>query len=315
MATPARKSPDEKIEALSALSATAECSVQNDAVQKALEDKHFRVVAKAATLAGERSLHERTADLVSAYARFLHDPVKRDPNCLAKQAIARALVTLGHQDVNFFLEGIRYRQLEPVWGGTADTAVDLRCSCAMGLASSGYWRAAQELTTLLNDKEPRARQGAVRAISCCNPREAEALIRFKVLIGDEEPDVIAECFTALLALAADDNMQLITNFLSGKDDALRDLAALALGESRHPNALAHLRTAWEDVFVTPARRAVLIRAAALHRTEPAFDWLITIIESDTREHADIAVDALSVYERNTKLIERVQTALANRKGR
>jgi hypothetical protein len=315
MSPTTRKTPDEKIEALGALSATAERAVQNEVIQKALEDKHFRVVAKAATLAGERSLHERTADLVSAYARFLHDPVKRDPNCLAKQAIARALVTLDCQDVNFFLEGIRYRQLEPVWGGTADTAVDLRCSCAMGLASSGYWRAAQELTALLNDKESRARQGAVRAISCCNPREAEALIRFKVLIGDEEPDVIAECFTALLSVAADDNLQFIADLLSGKDEALRDLAALALGESRHPGAFQHLRTAWEDVLVTPARRAVLIRAAALHRTEPAFDWLINIIETDAREHAEIAVDALSVYERNTKLIERVQAALANRKDR
>ena len=66
------------------------------------------------------------------------------------------------------------------------------------------------------------------------------------------------------------------------------------------------------MYVPPARRAVLIRAAALHRTEPAFDWLIGIVETGARAHADIAIDALSVYERNTKLIERVESALAKR---
>jgi hypothetical protein len=35
----------------------------------------------------------------------------------------------------------------------------------------------------------------------------------------------------------------------------------------------------------------------------------------TRAHADTAVEALSVYERNTKLTERVQQALARREGK
>jgi hypothetical protein len=50
----------------------------------------------------------------------------------------------------------------------------------------------------------------------------------------------------------------------------------------------------------------------LHRTEPAFEWLLGIIETGKRSHADIAVDALAVYERNTKLVERVREALAKR---
>jgi hypothetical protein len=39
----------------------------------------------------------------------------------------------------------------------------------------------------------------------------------------------------------------------------------------------------------------------------------SIIEHGTPAHADVAVEALSVYERNTKLVERVQAALAKRK--
>jgi HEAT repeat protein len=176
-----RQSPEEKIEALSAIAAASERNELDATLQKALEDRHFRVVAKAASLVGERSLHERAKDLIAAYARFLDDPIKRDPSCIAKQAIVRALITLDCHDVNFYLGGIRYRQLEPVWGGTADTAIDVRCSCAMGLAASGYTRAIHELTELLNDPEARARSGAARAISCCHPQEAEALLRFKAM--------------------------------------------------------------------------------------------------------------------------------------
>jgi HEAT repeat protein len=312
MAVSARQKTEAQLDALNALDPAAERASQNEVIGKALADKSFRVVAKAATLAGERHLHEREQDLLAAYPRFLSDPVKRDPTCLAKGAIARALVELECQNVPFFLEGIRYVQLEPVWGGSADTAVDVRSACAMGLAASGYSRAIQELATLLADKEPRARQGAARAISCGNPREAEALLRFKVLTGDGEPEVIGECFTALLRIAAEDCVAFVGAQLANANDAIRDLAALALGESRHPAALKQLRDAWDDAYVPPDMRAVLIRAAALHRTDAAFDWLVSIIETGSRAQADIAIDALSVYERNTKLLERVRAAMTKR---
>jgi HEAT repeat protein len=314
MSGPTRpKSEEKKLEALNALDPAGDRSVQNATIEKYLADKHFRVVARAATLAGERSLRERLPDLMSAYARFLVEPIKQDPHCIAKQAIARALANLECEDVTFFLEGIRYRQLEPVWGGSTDAAIDVRCSCAMGLVSSGYSRAIQELTALLQDCEWRARAGAARAISCGNPREAEALLRFKVLVGDPEPDVIGECFTGLLSIAQEECLPFVAAYLSDDNDGVRDFAALALGESRHPRALEQLRTAWDEVRDTGDFRAVLIRAAALHRSEIAFDWLISIIEQGTPAHADVAVEALSVYERNVKLTERVQAALAKRK--
>ncbi|MFL6604428.1 MAG: HEAT repeat domain-containing protein [Steroidobacteraceae bacterium] len=308
-----QKLEDKKLEALNALDPHTDRSVQTATIQKYLADKHFRVVARAATLAGERSLRERLPDLLDAYARFLVDPIKQDPHCIAKQAIARALVNLECDNVPFFLEGIRYRQLEPAWGGADDTAIDVRCSCAMGLVSTGYFRAIQEVTTLLLDPEWRARAGAARAISCGNPREAEALLRFKVLVGDPEPDVIGECFTALLSIAKEECLPFVASYLSNNNNGVRDFAALALGESRHPQALEHLRIAWEDIRDAANFRTVLIRAAALHRSEVAFDWLISIIEHSTPAHADVAVEALSVYERNTKLVERVQAALAKRK--
>src|SRR5580704_16962399 len=130
-----QKLVEKKLQALNALDPTADRSVQNGTIERYLADKHFRVVGRAATIAGERALHERLPDLLSAYARFLVEPIKKDPHCIAKQAIARALANLECQDVVFFLEGIRYEQLEPAWGGASDSAIDVRCSCAMGLVA------------------------------------------------------------------------------------------------------------------------------------------------------------------------------------
>lgn len=315
MSATSRPRPEEaKLDALNSLDLDDRPAL-NEAIAKALQDKSHRVVGKAASLAEERQLHERIADLLAAYARFLQDPVKRDPNCIAKKAIARALVALECRDIPFYLEGIRYVQLEPIWGGTADTAADVRCSCAMGLVTSNYVRAIPELAVLLNDSDVRAREGAARAISCGHPREAEALLRFKVLIGDTQPEVLSECFTGLLAIAPEESMSLVAANLSHPDDAVRDFAALALGESRHPLALKHLRERWDDVLVSEEMRAVLIRAAAVHRSEAAFDWLLEIIEQGSKKQAEVAVDALSVYERNAKLAERVRAALAKRSER
>jgi HEAT repeat protein len=197
-------------------------------------------------------------------------------------------------------------------GGSADTAIDVRCSCAMGLVGTGYSRAVQELTALLHDPESRARAGAARAISCGNPREAEAVLRLKVLVGDSEAEVIGECFTGILSIAPIECLPFVATYLSGESEGVRDFAALALGESRNPKAVEHLRNAWDAAGPFGDFRAVLIRAAALNRTEAAFDWLITLIERGAQAHADTAVEALAIYERNTRLNERVKQALARR---
>jgi hypothetical protein len=299
------------LDALNALEPIAPRTDQLAVLLKALNDKHFLVVARAATLAGDRLLHELSGDLVYAYARFLKDPVKRDPGCKAKQALARALVTLECQDLEFFRAGILYRQLEPAWGRPTDTATDVRCSCGMGLAAAGPLRAVAELTALLNDSEAVVRIGAARAISCGNPHEAEAVLRFKVQIGDAEPDVIGECFVALLIIEPDHSLPFVAGYLRHADDALREFAALALGESRLPEALTLLRGAWDEAVGSETRGA-LIRAAALHRSEAAFEWLLDIIATASSKHAQAAVAALAVYERNSRLIEQIEAAKARR---
>jgi hypothetical protein len=288
----------------------ADRTAKVEALKRALSG-HYRVAAKAARAAEDSLLYELVPSLLASYARFLDKPLKQDPSCFAKKALARALVALDCNDVEFFLRGVRYRQLEPVWGGTADTAVDVRSSCAMGLVASGYSRALVELTALLNDADAAARLGAVRAIACGNPREAELLLRSKVLSGDAEPQVLGECFTSLLSAEPEESIGFVAGYLGHADDGVRELAALALGESRLEGALAPLKDAWNGVLLGAELRRTLLRAAAAHRSEAAFDWLLTIVADARAPVALEAIEALALYRHNAKL-ERLEAAVRDR---
>jgi hypothetical protein len=312
----ARKKPapeDGRLAALAALEPGTERAAQKALLEDCLADRHYRVVARAATLAAQRGLTELVPPLLAAYPRFLEEPARKcDPQCIAKQAIVQALVELDARDIDFFLAGMRYVQREP---GPADSAIHVRSGCAMGLVASGYSRAIQEITVLLTDPEWRVRAGAARAIACGRPSEAEAVLRLKVRVGDPEAEVTGECFNGLLTVAQDDCVPFVAEHLDSDDQGVRDYAALALGESRQPAALAHLRSAWEVRPHDGAFRAVLLRAAALHRSPEAFDWLLGCIERGSQADADVAVEALSIFERDTKLRERIEAALGRRRSR
>jgi hypothetical protein len=175
-----------------------------------------------------------------------------------------------------------------------------------------YSRALVELTALLSDSDAGARLGAVRAIACGNPREAEVLLRAKAHGGDAEVQVLGECFTGLLAVEPDESLRFVASHLAHDDEAVRELAALALGESRIEGALAPLQEAWNGVLVGDEFRRALLRAAAAHRSEAAFDWLLAIVGEARVPIAKEAIEALAPYRHNAKLMERLKVALTER---
>jgi HEAT repeat protein len=272
---------------------------------EAIGQRHYRVIARAAELAGERLCYELEPALIDAFRGLCGADYKADPGCQAKAAIARALVALDCLDAGLFREGIRLVQREPVWGGSIDTAADVRASCAMGLAASGDPRALPELVELLVDPEHLVRAGAVRAIVCTEPRAAEAVLRAKALLGDAEPEVTGECLRALLGLAPEDSLDFAARFLDASDPVLAELAALALGESRLDGAIDLLRERWEaEPLKRPAHR-VWLRAAVLARSDAAFDWLLGLIAEADLATASFLVEALAVYASNARLAEQV----------
>ena len=292
--------------------AVAEGGATPETLGPALADPNYRLVALAANHAGEQLVYALEADLIAAFRRLADLPHTQDPQCTAKGAIARALVALDCANVEFWLAGIRFRQLEPVWGGSQDTAVDCRVTCAMGLAATAYARALPELTALLADPEPRVRAGVMDAIACCEPIAAESVLRTKAQSGDPEPEVTGACLLALLRLDAAPCAAFVGTFLDRGDPTLRELAALALGESRLPESLTELRTRWDAEPYKGAAEQVLLKGAALHRSEAAFDWLLSLVADGEHRIAERVLRDLSAYRGNERLRQRLAAALAAR---
>ena len=253
---------EQKLAELDAL--PADRAAQSAPLTAALSHKHYRVVAKAARLAADKLAYELVQALRAAYPRFLEKPVKADPNCFAKKAIVRALVALDYEDAEFFSAGLQLKQMEPVWGGTVDTAADVRASCAMGLVASGNPRALVAITQLLYDPEPDARVGAVRAAAYGKPARGRTLLRAKVLARDAEPAILGECFTALLSVEPEESLAFVATHPEGsrrraaRARGARDRGIARAGCGRDPAQCVERSSWWrEEEF-----RLALIRGAA-----------------------------------------------------
>ncbi|MBN2002337.1 MAG: HEAT repeat domain-containing protein [Anaerolineae bacterium] len=300
---------ESQLAALNALRAAPVTNAARDALRKALAGKNSHVVAAAAEIVAENELSELEADLVKAFGGLLRQSAKADPGCRAKHALADALYHLESAAEDVFLPGARHVQMEPVWGGQADTAAALRGVCGLGLVRMRHRHALIVVADLLADPEPDARIAAARALGYSGDLAAAPLLRFKARSGDERPEVIYECFLALLKLDAETALPFVADFLRCDDPALAESAALALGESRLDGALDVLSAAWEDTFDADRRRILLLAIATL-RTEAAIDYLLEIVRGDARSHAAAALEALRMYQSDPAIWRRVTQARA-----
>lgn len=241
--------------------------------EKALASKSNLVAAKAARIAGEAQAREFIPALSSAFGRFLKNGM--DKGCAALNALARALVTLECDDADLFRRGMKHVQMEGTWGGTEDRAAELRAVCAMGLANARDPNKLRDLVELLNDREWPARAGAARAMTVVGSDAAALLLRFKILIGDDEPEVISDCLVGLLGVDGSQALPLAEKLADSRDDALRDSAILALGACRRADAVEILKARFERA-VNPAVKECILVALASSRTEPAMEYLATV---------------------------------------
>ena len=262
---------DAQIAALDALRSAPESVETLDHVRKALRDRNNFLVSKAAALAGDWHMPALVADLLAAFERFLANAAKTDPQCWAKTAIVKALKDLAHRDADVYLKGIAHVQMEPVWGGQADSAAALRGACALALPDCRLDDLAL-LTCLagaLADAEKPVRVDAALALSVTGVPEAAPLLRLKALLGDADPEVTGQCLASLLSLAPADGVPFAVRFLGSKDDDLRMEAAAALAQSREPSALNALKTFWRERLPQHLRQAVLTFLAASPQREAA----------------------------------------------
>lgn len=262
------------------------------------------VVAKAAQLAREFELYDLRSGLVEAFGRFMQEPAKTDRGCSAKTEIVRALESLGAPEGAVFLTGIRHVQMEGSFGPPVDTAAGLRAASAMGLVHMNHPDAILEIVTLLVDGEADARTGAVRALAWSGRPESVPLLRLKALQADPSVDVRGECFTALLAIAPGTSVDFVAAYLDSQDAAVAEAAALALGESHLPAAVEALIHKW-GVHAPEQLRPTLVASLALSRTDRAFEFLLSRIETASEKSAVEMISALAMYRHDDRLRTRL----------
>jgi hypothetical protein len=302
-------------QALDRLSNLRSGAVSPDIVAQELKDflknRSNLVVAKAAKVAGESRVTQLVLNLIATFERFMTDPHKLDKGCAATTEIVVTLYEMDHVEPETYLKGIRHVQMEGSFGPPVDAAAKLRAFCALGLVRTRHPEALDEVVSLLVDPWPQARIGAVRALSSNGGQAGALLLKLKVLTGDSEPDVIAECFSGLLANAPEKSLIFVSGYADSEDDAIAEAAILAIGSSRLPAAFDLLKEKWERSAGGPLRK-VLLLAMAMVRSETAIEFLISLLENTNAHTAREVVTALAIYRDNEKIRRSVEDAISRR---
>lgn len=309
---PRAPSAEDEIAALGRLRADPHVAGGAEQLTAALSRRNSAVVAAAAQTVADAELAGHVPSMVDAFERFMQEPTKRDKGCLAKAALADALYRVEADVTATFLIGIHHRQLEPVWGGKQDTAMELRGTCALGLVRTNYHDAMIELAELLADPEVVARCAAARAIAYGRFRDQGLpLLRFKALCGDPDPRVMEACMEALMSLDPDHSLAFVAAYLRDDDVARRETAALALGGSRRPEAMPPLRSLYEESVTEPDRQLALL-ALAMLREQSALAFILGLVEDASEPAAREAIEALATYRHDAELARRVAEVTGER---
>lgn len=298
---------EDRLAELATLSKSPDSPEARKQLRKHLASKVSLLVAKAAEIVAHIEDHDFVPDLIAAFHRFIIDSAKTDKGCAAKTAVVKALLASDCDDADLFRTGIRHVQLEPTWGGRTDTAAPLRAVCGLGLVQIASPDAMNELAALLADKEADARIGAASALGHCGATAAP-LLRFKVLTGDEEPAVLAECLSALLSLSPGASFEFVARFVDQKYPLLYEHAALALAESRLPSVFELLKEKWTATFDREFKRTLLL-PIALTRSEEAREFLISVLEPGEMKMAAAAIAALAIYREDATMRRRAEEAI------
>ena len=285
-----------------------------ETLSAALASANNRLVGRAAVLIAKHKWEFFADDLRRAYERFLENPVKTDRGCEAKTPLCEALRQIEYDDADFFLEGIRYRQQEPGYGGENDTASELRAICGFSLIQLNDSRAMSELVDLLGDPEKTARAGAARAIAHGRGQASELLLRLKINLGDPEPEVLGECFAGLLRLDPSGGIARIAKFLLHPSEDVCCEAALALGESRTEAAFAPLREQAERRHGRDFEN-VLLTSIGLLGVPWSVDYLLQVVTGPDIGAAIAAIRALRHCRDPRSFAPRLLKAVAQTKSR
>jgi hypothetical protein len=304
---------EDRLAALVAM-ARGDAPVEVEIVRAALRGTIGVVSAAAARVIAAREQTELIGELVAAFPRLVERGVERDPQCKGKIAIARTLHGLDRWADEVFVAGVSLVQLEPTFGappearGREDTAAELRAVCGIAYAQSYRGDAIDVLADLLADPQRVARAGAAQALGDSGRPDASALLRFKLHLGDDEPEVLSACVASLLVLAPRTSLPFVIGLLRADDDR-STAAALGLGERRVTSATPAL-IEWCTSLRPATRARAGYLALALLRDDAANAYLLERVREGVRADAIAAGKALATFRDDPALAAALREAAA-----
>ena len=157
----------------------------------------------------------------------------------------------------------------------------------------------------------RGAGGGGTALGFSGQDAAALLLRFKLTTGDRDADVMAECMSGLVRLWPRKAVEFVGMFLDSPLPGIPAGAALALGESRQPEALDLLRRHW-DRGVDPADRQTVLVAAAMLRLPQSLEFLLSLVRTGAAQDAADAIEALASTSTTLRSARQVEAAVKDR---
>ena len=305
-----RASFDDKLAHLKELAANPPAAAANE-LRRYLADANGYLVGEAARVATNLELRELIPDLAAACTRLIAAPMTADKGCHGKKLLVQALIALDAATPEVYLAGLRHVQKEPAFGPPIDTASTLRGLCAHALVHMDHRDAALEVAPLLMDPEPDTRSAAADALAATGEEVCAAILHVKTMAGDKEPDVLGACYRGMLALSPRRYLRVVAKALT--EEETQESAAIALGESRLPEALPVLQEALGGAGGS-LQNSILLGIALL-RLEEANAYLVRLVEEASEGRAAAAVEALALHRHDEKLAAQVRAAVEGRGSR
>jgi hypothetical protein len=163
----------------------------------------------------------------------------------------------------------------------------------------------------LTDRESAVRADAARALGELSGVEAALLLRLKARMGDREPAITGQVLEALLDIEGNAGVPFVAEFLTSAEEELREEAALAMGASRLPAAMAALIDAWTQRGNREMGGAIL-RGLSASRQGSAIEFLCSLIHKGRNDEALAALDALHLHRDSAEICRQIAQAVDSR---
>ncbi len=251
-----------------------------------LRDRANYVAALAAETLGACADWQSAREMREQFLWLSEDGLKRDAGCHIRSQLAYAFGRLEYTPAHDALRiGLRTFQIEAVGGVPFDTAASLRANSALAFAHLRDPEAVREIAPLLFDNGenriermlhpvgiakrilPEVRKKMAQALGATGDPAAIIPLSLKLRFpADEAPDVLQECMQAVVALEAEDALELFLPYLGHHDTHLGAYAALMIAQTGAPEAPDLLKSAIETLHGDPLR-AVILALSALRSDE------------------------------------------------